>query len=351
MNKNRIFAVIAAAAMLCSLSACSGSKGEENVTEAAAASAAETAVTSEETEAQTSAETAEETGETETEEVTEEETQPQESGAEQSEPVIISSSDELMLGVFNALNAEGGEMEQLRQSDTYTVYSEELNDSAITVAAEGEYINGRWEFIHDGDYITASFPENDYMGAVMSTYIGYALCDTLGIDKDLYRAYVSYLTFSEEEGQYYSVKMNEDGSSEMKLYTGKDYDFSELDGVYIDEKALSDIEPLGDDDINHYISCGKVNMFSLGNRNSVEITFAEYGDLSNLTYKSVIETVKKLQPAGYEEFIENYTALEEANTDAYTVTFPEDKADLPEFYGELAGRYKFVKVTFGEGNS
>jgi hypothetical protein len=74
---------------------------------------------------------------------------------------------------------------------------------------------------------------------------------------------------------------------------------------------------------------------------------AEYGDSGELTYKSLIEAVKKLKPDGYKSFIKKYKKLEEKSDKAYKVTFPNGADDLPEAFGKLGDAYKYVKVHFG----
>ena len=43
-----------------------------------------------------------------------------------------------------------------------------------------------------------------------------------------------------------------------------------------------------------------------------------------------------------------YTQVAEAETDSYTVTLPTSSDDIPEVFSEIASKYTFIKVHFGE---
>mgnify|MGYP007070209259 CR=1 FL=1 len=90
-----------------------------------------------------------------------------------------------------------------------------------------------------------------------------------------------------------------------ELYAAGDYDFSVLDNVYIDEESVAYMDPLEEYLTNFYVGVGKVNLYMLGSKDSVDIYMSEHGGLTDLTYKSLIQAVNTLQPTGYQEFVDS----------------------------------------------
>lgn len=108
------------------------------------------------------------------------------------------------------------------------------------------------------------------------------------------------------------------------------------------------MDPLEENPTNFYVGAGKVNLYMLGSKDSVDIYMSEHGGLTDLTYKSLIQAVNTLQPTGYQEFVDSYKSLDEVETDGWQVSFVENRDDLPEFFSELDEHHKFLLVHFGE---
>ena len=256
------------------------------------------------------------------------------------------ANSSMMQGVYNAFLSEGSDYDDLKKSDPYT----SLSGDKITVTATGEYINGTWQFSRQGDYIVATITDDDFYGAMMFQYVCTAVGQYLGMDKHLMFGYIAAVGIKKLSKEYITITDNAaNGTTEYKVYAGGKYDFSDLNKIYLDKDALSDVHPLKKNDINNIVNIGKISMYSFGNRNSVDIVIAEYGKQTSLSKKSLISAVKKLKPAGYKTFLKNFKKLSRQKTDEYTVSLPTAKKNLPEvFRNESGSKYKYVKVHFGK---
>ena len=258
-------------------------------------------------------------------------------------------SEDCMQKVYDALVASESSYSKLKEVDTATKYSESVDGDKLTISAEGEYTNGTWEFVLEGDYITSSFDSEDMFGPGMFIYVCQAVGDYLGMDENLMNGYIKAVGVKDMTKDYITTEEDESSKkTNCKIYVGEPYVFDEMNSWYIDSDVLADTEELGDESVNHILGIGKVTMFAIGSKDSFDIFMAEYGgESTELTYKSLIEAAKVLKPDGYEKFVEGYTGLAEEDTDDYQVTFPTQKDDIPEAFQELGDDYKFVKAHFG----
>ena len=73
----------------------------------------------------------------------------------------------------------------------------------------------------------------------------------------------------------------------------------------------------------------------------------EYGENTELTFRSLQNVVAKLQPNGYEAFAKDYTQLEEAAGSGYSVKMEltQNIVESHDYAGEDG--YSYVTVTFG----
>lgn len=302
--KNRVLAIVLAACMMTGLTACAGSGG-------GAGGAASTGVSSTGT-----------------------------ASAEASIP------EDFMQQVFDIVTADASSYSEQKAMDTYTEYSETLEGNTITFKAESDYLNVDSAFTLEDGFIVNTSPVDDYMSSVYFSYVMQAVGDIYGMDRDLLLGYWRAVSFEAVESD--NILMTEDGgNTTMKLYAGGAYDFSVLDDVVLNDAAMEGMELLGEDSINYFTGIGKVNLFSLGDKNSCDITMAEHGGLTELTHKSLVTAVEKLQPAGYEDFLANYQEIGEAEGDGWkAVKIP--KGEVPEFFQELDEHEEFLQVHFGE---
>ena len=244
--------------------------------------------------------------------------------------------------VYGILTAKESEYSKLKENDTFTKYSEKLADNVITITAKGEYVSGTWEFKLDGDYIVANWDEGDYMANFIWRYVLDAVAEYLGMDVDLVGGYSKGIGIKELEQDYVDIKLDEATKKyDAKIYVAGPYDLGEMDSWYVEDEELVLMEQLGENDVNNITSIGKIFVYTLGNKDGLDVTVAEHGGLDELAYKSLINVVKKLKPVGYEGFVSNYGSLAEVEADTYSVKFVSQK-DAPEAFGELDGHYAYL---------
>ena len=150
-----------------------------------------------------------------------------------------------------------------------------------------------------------------------------------GIDPHLFSGYINALGTKSIESKVYTVERSEDEytADVAKVYFAEKPEMKELNDLYIDESALSD---LGYDASNYSLYFGKMHAFGFLDSESGAMIFAvgEYGDKNtDLTLKSMKELVNFFQPVGAEDFDANYTELKDVTTDSYTVS--ADSARTP----------------------
>lgn len=231
------------------------------------------------------------------------------------------------------------------------VYSASINGNTITitVTGKGDYAesSGSWDYTLEGDYLTYVPKEGDYQGEAYLSYLTEAVSDYLGMDSDLVNGYVLAIGAKNLKSNYYIIDMDAEGNAtKCKLYVGGAYEMDEvLNSVYLDKDSLEIFDAMDDNYSSSVAHVGKILMTLNGKRTSADFVFGEHGELSELTYKSIIEAVTRLQPVGYEEFLENYKELSEVSTDTYQVAYITDTSELPESL-QSKTNYKFIKLHF-----
>lgn len=245
-------------------------------------------------------------------------------------------------------------------------FTESCDGNKINITAEAADKNsesyewykeseGSWDFVLDGDYVTFTKPQEDLMGESMLSMVLYAVCDYLGLDKDLAYGLITAVSVEKITTNYYMRELDEEtGQETFKIYAAGNWEIgSLLDGIYLDADTLTQngLQSLGEESINCYFNIGKMGACINGDKNSVEIAVAEYGGRGDLTYKSLIDLVNTLKPNKYENFVKDYTKLQEVSANGYSVTFPTDPKKLPESFQDKVGNYQFTVVRFSESET
>ena len=232
-------------------------------------------------------------------------------------------------------------------------YSESINGNIITLSAEGTgdfaEATGSWNYSLEGDYLTCSITNNDFIGIMYFDYLMQAAFDYLGMDSDLAAGYINATGAKNIENKYYIVDEDASGTpTKLSIYVGEAYQMDEvLSTVYIDKAALTDVTAFDEDQKMSSSRFGKLRWYFSGTKYSADIYIGEHDALTELAYKSLMETVKVLQPLGYEDFVANYKELSEASTETYQVSYVTDQTELSETVGESADtHYKYIKVHF-----
>ena len=237
----------------------------------------------------------------------------------------------------------------------YAHFETALKGNAIelTAISDNEWydsMNGTWEYVLDGDYITLTSSADNYTGVSVFSSIVSAVAEYLDMDPELVSLYTSAVASQKLESKYFIVDYDEAANViTEKIYVAGQYDMQDaLDAAYITEEQAADMGPLEENDTSTILNAGKVSMAINGSKNSVDFVVAEYGGSTDLTYKSLISAVKGMQPIGYEDFLAGFTALEETETERYQVEFLTDTDELPYAFEDFSDNYSYVQVHFGE---
>ena len=259
---------------------------------------------------------------------------------------------QLLQGIFDEVTKE--DSSYVQNKNMYAEYysdasfEELLEADRITFSFSGtEYMDGgTWSAIEEGDCLSLTASTNDYFAVMLALDLARAVGAYYGQDPDLINGYVNSLD-AEGSDDFRIIQNEEDDVVTFIISTAGPYDLSGLDEVFVTEEYLGE-EPLDSSHRSMVINVGKITMVLNGSAESLEILVREYGELDNVTLESLRNAAGVLQPAGWEAFLENYTALEETETDEYTVSFEVDDAIIEERMTSREDKYSYALVRFGD---
>lgn len=231
-----------------------------------------------------------------------------------------------------------------------TTFEEKVEGDSIVLNISGDDgVSGNYTFKLDGDYLTYTQEANseDYVGYSFFMYLKSAADKYLGMDSNLTTGYISGCEAFGIENKYFTTETDEAGATTQKLYIAGKWDMPELDTMYINDKALEYTDALSEDDISGAVNCGKIRAIYYGNKNSVDIIVSEYGERSDFTYQSIMNTVAKLLPDEFDVFAKYYTELKEAEGDGFKVIFGLDEALKEEHSIDVIDGAEYTVVHFG----
>lgn len=269
--------------------------------------------------------------------------------------VDTAESSPVMAAVYeNFVNGERfGKLQEMYMG--YAHFETALKGDTIELVAisDNEWydsMNGSWEYTLDGDYITLTTPMDSYTGVSVFSSITAAVAEYLGMDQELVGLYTTAVTSQELDSKYFVFDYDDaTGMITEKIYVAAPFEMSDaLDSAYITEKQVEGMGPLEDIYTSTVMNAGKVSMSITGSRDSADFVAAEYGGNTELTYQSLISAVKGMEPVGYEEFLANYTTLEEVETERYQVKFLTDEDEVPFAFEDFSANYRYVQLHFGE---
>lgn len=231
-----------------------------------------------------------------------------------------------------------------------TTITEKLDGDSIIFKAESteEYgTKGEFTFKLDGDYLVYTPDDKDETGAggyAFSLMIIQGVSDYYDMDYSDVTGYLAGVANLDMENKYL---INDTETSAVKVYVAEKWDLSELDEMYINEKALEYTDPLNEEFSNKILNCGRMTMLAYGDVNNVQIIFIEKGEKSSdITYKSIMSAVAKLQPKGYKTFAKKYTELKDAKGKGYKVVLGLDKDIAAEHELTAEEGRSYVTVVF-----
>ncbi len=267
--------------------------------------------------------------------------------------VAFAEQDAAIQGVFEALVAEDSEYSQNKaMSVEYfpgTEYEETLNENGFTLAISGnEYMNGSWTFTRDGDYLTFTTRSDDFSGMALTIYVLRAVASYLGMNPTLANTYANGVTTLNLENENIISTVDEEaGTATLRIKIDSAWDMKELDTMKFDEQSLM-FEPLSEQQLSMGGSIGKMIMVANGTADDATILMGEYGGMDDLAFESMINTAKVLQPKNWEDFVQNYTELKDAEGAGWSVTLNVSMEQVAEIIEDGKPEYTYAIIRFAE---
>ena len=259
---------------------------------------------------------------------------------------------EVAQGIYECMMKEDSEYTEIKgyyAAMPEVTFTETVDGGKITVSASGnEYAEGTWEYVVDGDYLRSTYQSDSMLGALLATTMGCVVGDYLGMDPDLVRGYVKGIGQFDIQSDDVRIELDEAaGTCAVSYRISGPYEMKELSQMVVDERMLEMYDPLEDGTRTVGFSVGKLTMVCIGSQEDCTFVVSEIGELDETALNSVRNAVAHFKPNGYEAFGENYTALEEIETDAYTVTFTPDSALLADYGIEQTEGRSYLQIHFG----
>lgn len=277
------------------------------------------------------------------------------SGAEDSGTQDSGASDTLK-GIYDALVAPDSDYSEGKATSAEyypeVEYTETLQSDRITLAVKAngnEYVeDGSWDFVEDGDYLTAVIGENDYTGILNVRSMGVAVGTYFGLDPDLVGGYLNGLGMPGIESDNFSMTEDEAaGTTTYKLSIAGPWDMKELDQMLLNDTIL-DADTLSEPYTSQGGSVGKLRYMANGSPEGYIALFAEYGELDEIAYQSIVNLITLRKPVGYEAFLADFTELKALDTDDYIVDLDPDDAVIEEIMNqERNEKFSYVLVRVG----
>ncbi|MBR1689468.1 MAG: hypothetical protein IJ713_01680 [Oscillibacter sp.] len=274
---------------------------------------------------------------------------------QEAEAATDGTPSDTLKGIYDALIAPDSDYSQGKtMSAEYfpeVEYTETLGADRITLSVNAngnEYIkDGSWVFVEDGDYLTAVIADDDYSGMFNVLNVGNAIGSYFGLDSDLISGYLNGLGTIETTSDNFSMTQDEAaGTATYQFNISGPWDMKELDQMLLNEAVLDD-EPLGSEFISQGGTVGKMQYLANGSRDSYTALFAEYGDLDDIAYQSIVNLITLRKPTSWEAFLADFTELKDLETEDYTVNLDPDDETIAQIMGQRNGKYSYVLVRFG----
>ena len=271
------------------------------------------------------------------------------------EPAGSNSSTDTLKGIYEALVAPDSDYSQNKAmiAEYYPEleYSETLGDDRITIALKANgneyFTDGSWEFVQDGDRLTAVIADDDYSGVMYMMYVANAIGSHFGMEPALVSGYLNGLSALGTESENFSMTEDEAaGTTAYSLNIAGPWEMKELDQMVLTEDIL-DAEELTDNYTSQGGNVGKLRYMANGNVNSYTVLFAEYGELDDVAYQSMVNLISLRKPAGFEAFLADFTELKALETDDYIVDLDPSDDTIAEIMGERDERLSYMLVRFG----
>ena len=274
--------------------------------------------------------------------------------------IALAEPSDTLKAVYEALIAEDSGFSQMKA--TYAEYFDgvsmdaALKDDGITITLDSkdEYVeSGSWTFTEDGDFLTISLDDENYIGYSMATAIMNAAATVQGVSPTLFNAYISSLGMTGGENRYFVVEDDEAaGTMNLSINIVGPYELDGLDGMVLTEETLGDLgyEAMGEEFTSTAVNFGKVSMIVNGSAAGATFLVMEYDQLDDIALADVTCAAKVLQPKGWEDFIAGYTELRDADEANYTARLNVDEAAVRKIIEDPAKDYSYAIFTIGQAD-
>ncbi len=117
------------------------------------------------------------------------------------------------------------------------------------------------------------------------------------------------------------------------------------ENIYITSDFFNNIEPQVKGIGYYQQTIGSLIFYkSSYNDNLIRIIIGEQDELTDLTYKSILSTIKFMYEDEYEEFASNFTELKNLGYERYQITLNPTLDEIEKRYLQSYSDYKFVLI-------
>ena len=227
-------------------------------------------------------------------------------------PVPTEADPALLQGVFDKLTQNAG-YTAWKAGFNGTSFTETLDGDSIVISAKGgEGPAGDYVFTLEDGYIVNTSEEGDFNAYTLMTFLKDAVADHHGMSTTVMSGYLAGLSLQHKKNTLFTTE-TADGKTVCRLYAAAPWTMDGLDKMYINSAALKECGPIGDQPMDLYFNYGKITAVVQGDAQHFFIIIGQYGRFNKeLTYQSLVNIVKKLQPTGYKHFKKSYTELNTA---------------------------------------
>lgn len=265
--------------------------------------------------------------------------------------IALAETDGAVQGVFDALLAEDSSYSEAKavyaEYMPGAVYEETLDGDSFTITISGtDYIDGSWTYAKDGDFLIVTLDGEDINGQMMMIYVINAVGRYLGLNKTVASGYVNGVSALGMESEDFISSEDESGAITMSVNIARPWEMKELADMVINENVIVS-DPLGEESTSVSSNIGKVMMLVNGDVNESTMLIGEYAGLDDTAYRSIVNIVNYLKPNGWEDFVDNFTELADAEAEGYSVQLNVDEATVADIITDADPEYSYALIRFG----
>lgn len=265
--------------------------------------------------------------------------------------IALAETDGAVQGVFDALLAEDSSYSEAKavyaEYMPDAVFEETLNGDSFTITISGtDYIDGSWTYAKNGDFLTVTLDGEDINGQMMMIYVINAIGRYLGLNKTVASGYVNGVSALGLESDDFTSSEDESGAITMSVNIARPWEMKELADMAINENVIAS-DPLGEESTSVSSNIGKVMMLVNGDVNESTMLIGEYAGLDDTAYRSIVNIVNYLKPNGWEDFVDNFTELADAEAEGYSVQLNVDEATVADIITDADPEYSYALIRFG----